>query len=374
MRSVFLTLALLVALSAATTTRWHDLEAKSYNHDMYVAEFNKVYADASEHKLRKAAFERNLAAVHSINRQGLSWKAGVNHLTDRTDEELKAMRGYRREMAYASRLGQSNKAVEYHKITGKAIPDSLDYRQMPGVVSPVKDQGKCGSCWTFSTVESIESWMFLALNKSTELSEQQVASCTSNPMQCGGTGGCEGGTPEVAYESIIKNGGIASYSSYPYSSYFGTDAACKFADNKTVDPVVKLSGYKRVKSNDYDSLMDAVANVGPIAISVDASTWQSYESGIYDGCNQDSPAIDHAVQLVGYGEEAGKPYWIVRNSWAASWGENGFIRLFRDIKPRCGVDTDPSQGDGCKGGPSNVTVCGTCGILSDSSYPIIEKN
>lgn len=367
---VLAALACAVLLADAATTRWHELEAKGYDHAMYVSEFGKTYANEAEHAMRKEIFDRNLAAIKQHNKLGLGWKNGVNHLTDRTPEELKAMRGHRVALSHASIAAGK---APLHKITGKAIPDSVDYRKVPGVLSPVKDQGRCGSCWTFATAESIESIMFLTLNKSTDLSEQQVASCTSNPLHCGGTGGCEGGTAEVAYQSIIDNGGLASEWTYPYVSWEGKDYPCKFPGNKTAQAVVKLSGYNRVKSNDYDSFIDAVANVGPIAISVDASTWHAYESGIYDGCNQTNPSIDHAVQVVGYGSENGKPYWIVRNSWTPMWGEDGFIRVFRDTTPRCGTDLDPADGSGCSGGPSTVTVCGTCGILYDNAYPVIAQ-
>jgi len=117
--------------------------------------------------------------------------------------------------------------------------------------------------------------------------------------------------------------------------------------------------------------MNAVATLGPIAISVDASSWHAYSSGIYNGCNQANPDIDHAVVLVGYGSDNGTNYWLVRNSWSASWGESGYIRLLRgaDEATNCGTDTTPLDGTACVGHADPVTVCGTCGILYDSAYP-----
>ena len=137
-------------------------------------------------------------------------------------------------------------------------------------------------------------------------------------------------------------------------------------------PAAKLSSYVNVKGNDYKSLMEAIQK-GPVAISVDASSWSSYAGGIYDGCNMTSPTIDHAVQLVGYGENHEGQYWIVRNSWGPTWGENGFIRLARggSHETKCGIDTEPGQGSGCSGGPDKVKVCGMCGILFDNAYPVI---
>jgi len=118
--------------------------------------------------------------------------------------------------------------------------------------------------------------------------------------------------------------------------------------------------------------MNAVAQTGPIAVSVDASAWSAYHSGIFDGCNQKKPDIDHAVTLVGYGVDNGQSYWLIRNSWSASWGENGYIRLARSSseEQKCGTDTTPCNGSACAGTcDTPVNVCGTCGVLYDSSYP-----
>ena len=117
--------------------------------------------------------------------------------------------------------------------------------------------------------------------------------------------------------------------------------------------------------------MTAVAEIGPIAVSVDASSWHAYDSGIFNGCNQTQPDINHAVTLVGYGTENGQGYWLVRNSWSASWGEAGYIKLHRgtDEEQNCGVDITPLDGSACAGQTDPVTTCGTCGILYDSAYP-----
>lgn len=116
--------------------------------------------------------------------------------------------------------------------------------------------------------------------------------------------------------------------------------------------------------------MEAVAFSGPISVVVDGSTWGSYRGGVFDGCSDD-PDLNHAVQLVGYGQDQRtmELYWLIRNSWGTSWGENGYMRLKRDPFPNCGTDNKPQEGTGCKGGPHYVTVCGTCGILYDTSYP-----
>jgi len=362
--------ALLVCASAARTP-WHQLESVSYDFDRYVAEHNKVYVSAAEALERRAIFDKNLADIKEHNKKGLSWKNGVNQFTDRKEAELKVMRGHKRSMSNEMKAkGTATK----HVATGKAIPTTVDYRNT-GAVTAVKDQGGCGSCWTFAAASTIESQWYLKSGEVTDLSTQQIASCTENPLQCGGTGGCEGGTAEVAFASIITNKGITSEFEYPYVSYGGNDKKCQFVQNVTVgSTIVKLTGYNVIATNNYTDFLDAVANVGPLAISVDASSWSNYEEGVFDGCNQASPAIDHAVQVVGYGVDGTTPYWVVRNSWAPTWGEKGYIRLLRDGasgEPRCGIDTDPSQGSGCSNGPSTVKVCGTCGILFDNCYPVV---
>jgi cathepsin L len=140
--------------------------------------------------------------------------------------------------------------------------------------------------------------------------------------------------------------------------------------------VATIDGYVRLPENNYTALMNAVATVGPVAISVDASNWGGYSTGIFDGCNQKNPDINHAVVLMGYGEDHGKSYWLVRNSWSPAWGEKGYIRVARYRKQeetRCGSDITPQDGTACAGQNDPVKVCGTCGILYDSAYPLNAK-
>jgi len=251
-----------------------------------------------------------------------------------------------------------------------AIPLAVDWRDK-GIVTPVKDQGDCGSCWSFATTEITESYWAMATGKVNILSEQQILDCTPNPLHCGGTGGCGGATAELAFAQITKMGGLSSEWTYPYISYYGTDYSCKM---NQVEPIAKVASFVNLPVNEHDPVLNYVATSGPLAISVDASTWSSYESGVYNGCNQTNPDLDHAVVLVGYGTDAQLgDYWIVRNSWSPQWGEEGYIRLKRQDPAPCGIDINPSDGDGCTGGPPTVDVCGTCGILFDTLYPVVSK-
>lgn len=233
----------------------------------------------------------------------------------------------------------------------------------------MKDQGSCGSCWSFAAAQSIESQWALATGELHVLSEQNILGCTSNPQQCGGSGGCGGATADLAFETVVANG-LASEWTYPYISYHGEDYECMFS-TKNTPPVANISSYVVLPVNQYSPLLEAVATKGPIAISVDAGAWGDYETGVFNGCNQTNPVINHGVQLVGYGTDNGNDYWLVRNSWAPTWGEQGYIRLFRTSQVQCGTDLEPLTGTGCVGGPPTVTVCGTCGILYATSYPVV---
>jgi len=201
-----------------------------------------------------------------------------------------------------------------------------------------------------------------------------ILDCTPNEHQCGGAGGCEGGTVELAYSNILVNGwkGLMSEWYYPYVSHSGKNQAQCLFNVSYVES--RLDGYEVLPSNQYAPLVAAVATVGPIAISVEADTWSNYEDGIFNGCNKTNPDIDHAVQLVGYGTDPKLgDYWLVRNSWTPFWGENGYIRLARSSKVECGIDITPGDGDECTGGPPTQLVCGTCGILFDTAFPIVSN-
>jgi len=198
-----------------------------------------------------------------------------------------------------------------------------------------------------------------------DLSEQQLTSCTPNPNQCGGTGGCHGATQWLAFDYVKKHG-ISLTATWPYKAIDG-----KCDKTKETKKVATIDGYVRLPTNDYNALLTAVATKGPIAISVAANGWQFYDGGIFNGdCGTE---INHAVTLVGYGNDTKLgSYWIVRNSWTAKWGEKGHIRLPKEKSAadvKCDIDKNPAAGNGCKGGPTEIEVCGICGMYSDSSYP-----
>jgi cathepsin L len=326
--------------------------------------------------MRRQIFERKLNEIRQHNYDPTKpWKLGVNQFTDRTDEEFKQVLGVRKELINHKRKLETAKMIPKEKIDIPALEQmSVDWRAK-GIITSVKDQGMCGSCWSFATAETLESYWALSTKQLTDLSEQQILDCTPNPNNCGGTGGCGGGTVEIAYAQINVQGGLSTEWTYPYQSYGGSNFQCRFSSNTPPFAKVTSPSYIDLPSNQYAPLLQQVATGGPVAISVDASTWASYEGGVYDGCNKTNPDLDHAVQLVGYGTDPNYgDFWLVRNSWSPAWGEDGYIRLKRTSTPTCGKDLTPGDGDGCNGGPPTVTVCGTCGILYDTVYPIVSTN
>ncbi|RNF06544.1 cysteine protease [Trypanosoma rangeli] len=243
------------------------------------------------------------------------------------------------------------------------------------VLTPVKDQGSCGSCWAHAATESIESMYAIHTGSLLTLSTQQITSCLNNTDKCGGTGGCGGGTVQQAWEYVKSAGGITLDTNYPYVSGT-TESTEQCVLNASMPRDVHVYYYVSLPHNDYDAVIEALVEKGPLAVSVDASQWASYEGGVFDGCGVGNKniTINHAVQLVGYGKDnvTQQEYWIVRNSWGENWGEKGYIRLLRHKgNQTCTFDQDwNTEGGGCANDP-NVTifVCGMCGILYDVAYP-----
>jgi len=359
---------LLTLFVLAHAVKWHELH--DYSFEKYASDFSKTYETVKEAEDRRRLFEGRLSEIRTHNADPTkTWKKGVNQFTDRTDAEFGQLLGLKKSLLYRQKMAMPQTQVVAEKL--KDLPSDIDWRDW-GVITDVKDQGRCGSCWTFATAEATESAYALATGKLHVLSEQQILDCTPNPQHCGGTGGCEGGTAELAWQRIIQmGGGLNSEWTYPYASYFGANFACHFGQ---ANPVVKVGSFVNLPTNELDPILNYVGGTGPLAISVDASSWSSYETGVFNGCNQTNPDIDHAVQLVGYGtDNTLGDYWLVRNSWSPSWGEEGYIRLKRTPDIQCGIDTTPGDGDGCTGGPPTVKVCGTCGILFDGVYPVVLK-
>jgi len=269
--------------------------------------YGKSYSDA-EFPKRLEVFTNNLERVNKLNAEhiliGGEAVHGVTQFSDLTPEEFKAMY-----LNYVPR----NESVHrpFLQLDGP-LAAAVDWRTK-GAVTAVKDQGQCGSCWAFSATEAIESYFFLKTGKLATLSPQQITSCDKVD------GGCNGGWPYRAYEYVKSAGGMELESDYPYTSGSGQTGTCKFQAAKVVAGT-GLTAYTSIQQS--ESQLQAAVNNGPASVCVAADAFQSYRSGILRSC---PGQIDHCVQAVGYDSDQG--YWIVRNSWATTWGEAGYIRI-----------------------------------------------
>jgi len=285
---------------------------------------------ASEYAHRLLAYKMSSARIARLNKEakaeGRNTVFAHNKFSDLTPAEFEAkyLSGY--------------KPVDYKTVQGATpvlvsgnaqdIPQSFDWVTL-GKTTAVKDQEQCGSCWAFSATEGIESAWLMANNSAVVLSPQQIVSCDTVDQ------GCNGGDLPTAY-AYVKEKGIETEKDYPYTSGNGNTGTCKF---KEADVVVKISGFEYAvndgRKNDTILAVASYAN-GPLSICVDAESWQSYTSGILKrGCGT---ALDHCVQLTGWGVQDKTEYWIIRNSWNSDWGLKGFIWVERDSgKDICGI-------------------------------------
>ena len=303
----------------------------------FLKQFEKKYESLEALEARFDIFRQNLKEILEHNSIiGKNFTMGVNQFTDLSPEEFKA--------DYANGLGVfgvEKTACKTYAPTGKVVPDSWDWREH-GAVTPVKNQGQCGSCWSFSASGAMEGAWAIKTTDIISISEQQLVDCSKKY----GNLGCKGGFMDNAFQYAIDNG-MCSEESYPYTSgVTKTGGSC--VDCK---PVVTIKACSDVPPNNQVALKEAVALIGPISIALDAETklFQSYKSGVItsESCGTN---LDHGVLIVGYGEEDGIKYWLVKNSWGASWGDAGYIKIARS----------ESKND-----------AGICGIAMQPSFPII---
>jgi len=287
---------------------------------------NKVYSSSGEESARFVNFLESLERVEKRNQKAENPVFGLTKFSDLTPEEFKS--NY---LGYIPRLSNEPRPI-LHVPEGVA-PNTFDWRTK-NKVTPVKDQGQCGSCWAFSVAENVESMWMIAKGidaaSMSPLSPQEIVDCDTSDS------GCNGGDPPTAYEYIKSAGGLETESDYPYTA---TDGDCSF-DSSKVFSTISGWGYA-TQNQDENEMQSQLATKGPLSICVDAESWNDYNGGILMA-NDCGTSLDHCVLAVGYDTSASTPYWLVRNSWGESWGESGYIRL-QFGQDTCGLATEATS-------------------------------
>jgi cathepsin L len=297
--------SLIFALSVSAFT---DIEYET-EFKTFLSDYQKIYEE-EELLYRFGIFKKSMDDVLEHNSGNHSYTKGINQFSDLTQIEF--------EKIYLGFISRPVKKVSIEPVIEEPDAD-VDWRGK-GALTPIKNQGQCGSCWAFSSTGGVEGAEFISKGSVTSLSEQTLVDCSGSY----GNHGCNGGLMDNAFK-YIKAKGIASESSYPYT---GRDGSCKSYSSAT-----KISSYTDVRGG-TSGLATAVVKQ-PISVAVDARKWSSYHGGTYS-CSG-SPQLDHGVLLVG----SYSSYWIIKNSWGPSWGLSGFMQLSKNSGD-CGVTQQPS--------------------------------
>jgi cathepsin L len=281
-------------------------------------QYGKAYFDQHDEEFRKNIFVQNLQKIRAHNDAGEhTYTLAMNEFGDMTFEEFHA-----KHTGFKGVRHQYLRSRNIADLSHVQVTDSIDW-SAKGAVTPIKNQGQCGSCWAFSTTGAIEGAWFVAKGQLVNLSEQQLMDCSKSE----GNDSCEGGLMDYAFEFVISNKGICSEASYPYKE--ADENTCQ-----TCTPVATISKYSDVSQSE-DALKAAVTQQ-PVAVAIEADqeAFQFYSSGVLTGtCGQQ---LDHGVLAVGFGTLSGTDYWKVKNSWGTSWGMSGYVLIERGTD-ECGI-------------------------------------
>ncbi|KAE8588081.1 hypothetical protein XENTR_v10022329 [Xenopus tropicalis] len=294
--------------------------------EIWKTTYHKHYDNKIHELMRRLIWEKNLNIIRSHNlefTQGLhTYELGMNKFGDMTSEEVvRMMTG----LKVHTGMGPTNLTSDEDEASQR-IPNSIDYRKK-GYVTPIRDQGECGSCWAFSTVGALEGQLMKKTGKLVGISPQNLVDCVKDNFGCGG------GYMTTAFKYVKKNKGIDSEEAYPY---VGMDQKCKY---NVSGRAAEIKGFKEVKKGSETALKKAVGLVGPISVGIDAGldTFFLYKKGIYYDKSCDGDSINHAVLAVGYGKQKKGKYWIIKNSWGEDWGNKGYILMAREKGNACGI-------------------------------------
>ncbi|MCO5580405.1 hypothetical protein L7F22_034271 [Adiantum nelumboides] len=301
----------------------------------YAQSYGKHYTTAEEVRHRFQAYIKSLDLIKVTNSRNLSYKLGLNQFADLTWEEFKG--------TYLSSTQQNCSAtasLQSKRLQDITPPSTKDWRE-DGIVSAVKNQAHCGSCWTFSTTGALEAANAQATGEMLLFSEQQLIDCAGGYNNFG----CNGGLPSQAFEYIRYNGGLDTEEAYPYTA---ADGDCKF---NTDSIGVQVYDVVNITLGAEDELKAAVGLVRPVSVAFEVvDGFSLFESGVYtsDTCESSPESVNHAVLAVGYNvDESGTPYWIIKNSWGENWGMDGYFNM--------------EMGQNM------------CGIATCASYPVVQE-
>ncbi|KAL7631755.1 UNVERIFIED_CONTAM: hypothetical protein RMT77_017936 [Armadillidium vulgare] len=321
MKQACLILLFLACASACSTV---DLDWEAFK-----AKFNKFYS-VDEDVQRRKMFNENKLRILEHNKKyeegKVTFKMGINKFADKFPEEMSYLKGYK------GKKSTLRKAPIFNPQENITVPETVDWREQ-GYVTPVKDQGHCGSCWAFSATGSLEGQNFAKRGTLISLSEQNLVDCVD------GEGCIKGGWMDDAFQYVKEAHGIDTEESYPYKAM--DSYRCKF-DPRDIGGT--CSGYVDISSGSEDDLLSATATIGPISVAIDASqrSFNFYSEGVYYEPDCSTTSLDHGVLVVGYGNYNGQDYWLVKNSWGTGWGEDGYIMMSRNKDNNCGIATSAS--------------------------------
>jgi len=383
----------------------------------YAENYGRKYArDSAEYEVRAALFNDRQEAVRLHNcaaatPSGPLWVEKVNHLSDRTPEELTRLLGHKsnRNVDAEATRGSSLLATRGNVFHDSTMPSEFSWANLSVIAAPSADQGDCGSCWAHAATMAMRARAEIK-GLPAEFSAEQLVACTPNPHKCGGTGGCDGATAELAYEYVLQRGlakpqhffmqksmlsgatGDDPMSGCPASLRVQSEVATKgvlgidgsevhllgTSESELMGMTIGMRGWTKLPENREEPIMRSLMMDGPLYVAVAVGEhWHYYSGGVMtqEGCDPRN-VINHAVTLFAWGvKEKSRigpvKFWAIKNSWGPHWGEHGNVRLHRrdNEESHCGWDEKPQDGSGCDGGPKQVWVCGVCGILYDAVAP-----